>query len=251
MPVTPPGHYTPKHTAVINHTPLMSDMDAAFHTEAGRIQLRDHVAPSGDKEAPGMMFYGTAEKLKADEAALLAYVTDDGNADSAGYHAMLADLVYGLVDVQQSRRPSVTLSHEGNEMYGNARLNRVVRGPKDRLYYVELNDPVQRQTYRIRVTLFGESRDVEVSDFVYPAWFGMQNPDASSKRTHMDQPVQPFEIAPGGYQIAQENDGQIVFLSKAGEFAARHSKHSRTSRILQGCDKIRRARQNAIPRWSR
>lgn len=249
--ITPPGHHIPKHIAVLNHTPLMDDKDAAFHVEAVRIQLRDHVAPAWDKEAPGMMFYGKAEKLKADEAALLSYVTDDGNADSAGYHAELAGLVYGLVDVQQSRRPSVTLSHEGNEMYGNARLNRVVRGPKDRLYYVELNDPVQRQTYKIKVTLFGESRDVEVSDFVFPAWFGMTNPDGSSKRTYLDQPVQPFEIAPGGYQIAQEADGQILFLSKSGEFAARHSKHSRTSRILQGRDGVRRQHQNAIPRWSR
>lgn len=234
--VTPPGHYIPPHIAVINHTPLMKDYDAAFHVEAVRIQLRDHIAPAWDGEAPHAMFYGTAEKLRASEAALLAYVTDDGNADSAGYHAEIAGLVYGLVDVQQSRKPSVTLSHEAGEMYGNARLGRLVDGPKNRLYYVELMDPTQRQTYSIDVTLFGIKRAVEVSDFVMPAWFGLKNSDGSTKRTYMDQPVSEFEIAPGGYQIAQEADGEIVFLS-TGEFAARRSKHSRTSRIIQGYGK--------------
>lgn len=235
-PITPKGHYIPKHIAIINHTPLMKDYDAAFHVEAVRIQLREHIAPAWDYEPPGTMFYGTAEKLRADEAALLAYVTDDGNADSAGYHSELAGLVYGLVDVRQSRVPSVTLSHEAGEMYGNARLNRLVPGPKNRRYYVELMDPTQRQSYKIPVTMFGVTRNVDVSDFVLPAWFGLKNPDGSSKRTYLDQPVKEFEVAPGGYQIAQEDDGQIVFLSHSNEFAARHSKHSRTSRILQGCD---------------
>lgn len=236
-PVTPAKHFIPKHIAVLNHTSLMKDYDAAFHVEAARIQLRDHIAPAWDQEAPGLMFYGTAERLKNDEAALLAYVTDDGNADSAGYHSAIGNLVYGLVDVQQSRRPSVTLSHEAGEMYGNAYLNRLVPGPKNRLYYVELMDPCQRQIYNISVTLFGITRNVEVSDFVFPAWFGFTNPDGSNKMTYLGQSLKEFETAPGGYQIAQEQDGEIVFLSQ-GEFGARHSKHSRTSRIIQGCDKM-------------
>lgn len=236
--VTPEGHYIPKHIAVLDHSTKMDDRDVAFQTEACRIQLAEHIAPLWDKEAPGMMYYGKADKLDPDQAAILSYVNDDGNADSAGYHAELAGLVYGLVDVGQAYRPGVTLSHEASEMYGNARLNRLVPGPHGRRYYVELADPVQRQTYKIKATILGQTREVEVSDFVLPAWFGMKNPDGSTKTTYMGQPLKPFQIAPGGYQIALDDQtGEVLFLSHNNIFAARRSKHSRTCRILQGYGK--------------
>lgn len=231
--LTPDGHVIPLHIAVLNHSNKISDEDVAFHVEAVRLQMLEHIAPAWDQKPPGLMYYGHADYLRTDQAAILAYVNDDGNADSAGYHTEIGGLVYGLVDVHQSRIPSVTLSHEAGEMYANARLNRMVPGPKNRRYYVELMDPVQRQTYKITVTLFGETRQVDVADFVYPSWFGLQNPDGSTKRSHTDQELDPFEVAPGGYQIALEDDGEVVFLS-TGDFAMRQSKHSRTSRIIQG-----------------
>ncbi len=234
--LTPIGHHIPKHIAVVNHSDMITDDDVVFHTEAARIQMKEHIAPAWDQEPPGITYFGHADHIPADQAAVLAFVNDDGNADSAGYHAELAGLVYGLVDVHQSRKPSVTLSHEAGEMYANARLNRLIMGPKDRRYYIELMDPTQRQTYKISVTKFGETREVEVSDFVYPSWFGLKNPDNSDKKTHLDQELDEFEVAQGGYQIAQENDGEIVFLN-AGEFGMRQSKHSRTSRIIQGYGK--------------
>ena len=231
--VTPKDHYIPKHIAVQDHSSKMHDMDIAFQVEACRIQLKEHVAPAWDAAAPGMSWLGKSAKLKPDEAALLSYIDDDGNADSAGYHAKLGDVVYGLIDVGQSNDPGTTLSHEACEIYGNAKLDRVVWGPNDWRYYVELNDPCQRQTYTIKVTLFGMSRYVKVSDFVYPAWFGMKNPDGSLQTTHMDQPLKEFQVAPGGYQIVLTKGGQTLFLNQ-GPFAMRRSKHSRTGRIMQG-----------------
>jgi hypothetical protein len=226
-------HFIPKHIAVVDHANL-DPSELAFHVAAVEIQLRDHVAPLWDGWPPGVAFYGHAARIPPDQAAVLAYVLDDGNAESAGYHTEIAGLVYGLVDVGQSRLPSVTLSHEACEMYGNARLSRTVPGPKNRLYYVELCDPTQAQTYEIEVTLFGVTRKVPVSDFVLPGWYGIPNTHFGDVRTtYMGQQLAPFQVAPGGYQIAEDTDGEIIFLS-GGESRMNRSAHSRTDRIRRG-----------------
>ncbi len=221
------------HIAVVNHS-KRSDYDIAFDVEAVAIQLREHVAPLWDEAPPGLTFYGSAEHVPADKAAVLGYVNDDGNADSAGYHTEAGGFVYGLIDVGQSREPSVTLSHEGPEMYGNAHLDRKVVGKDGRAYYVELCDPVQAQTYEIAVTLMGETRRVKLSDFVLPAWYGLPNRRPGDTRTtYLGQPLKAFEVAMGGYQIVENEDGGIVFVTAGGAPELRRSKHSRTSRIVE------------------
>lgn len=223
----------PTHIAVVNHS-TRSDRDIAFEVEAVALQLREHVAPLWDEAPPGLTFYGTAEHVPADQAAVLGYVNDDGNADSAGYHADAAGLVYGLVDVGQSPESSITLSHEGAEMYGNQHLDRKVVGKDGRAYYVELSDPVQAATYEIEVELFGERRRVKVSDFVLPAWFGLPNKPAGGMRTtYLGQPLKPFQVDEGGYQIIEDVGGGIVFVTAGGAPRLRRSKHSRTSRIVE------------------
>lgn len=230
--ITPDGHLIPKHVAVVDHSSKISEVDIAFHVEALAIQMREHIAPLWDEEPPGIAFYGKADKIPPDQAAVLAYVDSDGNADSAGYHAEIAGLVYGLIDVGQSRIPERTASHEFGEMYANCRLTRKVMGPKNRLYYVEIMDPTQEQTYEIEVTLFGETRKIKVSDFVTPRWYGIKNTDPADPRmTYLGQPLRPFEAAPGGYQIAEEQDGEVVFLS-AGAARMNRSSHSRTRKII-------------------
>jgi len=229
--VTPDGHKIPKHICVVNHSssPKISDIDIAFQVEAMAIQMREHIAPLWDEEPPGIAFYGKAEKIPPDQAAILAYVDDDGNADSAGYHADIAGLVYGLIDVGQSKIPSKIGSHEAGEMYANCRLSRKVSGPKDRLYYVEIMDPTQEDTYEIEVNILGEIRKVLVSDFVTPTWYGL--PGRDGRTTYLGNPLKPFEVAEGGYQIVEEQDGEVLFLSK-GLARMNRSGHGRTRRIL-------------------
>lgn len=224
--------YTPpSHIAVVNHSSLIKDEDCALIAEALCVQLRDHACPAWGFPTTNVAFYGHAEHVPLDQNAVLAFVDDDGNAESAGYHADIAGMVYGLVDVRQSNRPSVTASHEALEIVGNAHLNRQVPGPNGRRYWMELCDPVQRDTYQIEV----EGRKVDVSDFVLPAWFSMVNPfDIPQIRTTwLQQPLTPFEIGDGGYQIAEDVDGQILFMSE-GPFGMRPTNHSRTSRIRMG-----------------
>jgi hypothetical protein len=220
------------HIAVYNHSTVAKDDEVAWWVAAVAKQLREHVAPLWGV-TPGMAFYGHAERIPADQAAILGIVDDDGNADSAGYHSQLGSRVFGLVDMSQSKHPSVTLSHEALEMFGNPRLDRKVDGPKGRTYYVELGDPVQRDEYGIEVELLGQTRIIPVSDFVLPKWFGLPILKPHDGRTtYLDtHELEPFEIAQGGYQIAEAPDGEVLFLSR-GEARMSQASGSRTRRIL-------------------
>jgi hypothetical protein len=199
--------------------------------------MREHVAPIWGAPPPGVFFYGDVPHLPKDNPAFLGVVNDDGNADSAGYHSVLAGMIYGLVDMGQSRSPSRTLSHEALEMYGNPYLSRKIMGPRNRWYYAELNDPVQRRQYEIEVTLMGTARKVAVSDFVLPAWFDLPNADSSTARTYLgktgaEEDLDKFEVAPGGYQITEEADGEVLYLAQ-GAATMNRSQHGRTNRIVQ------------------
>jgi hypothetical protein len=222
---TPP----PTHIGVINESTLVSVEDVAFWTAAVAQQLREHVAPLWGLSPPGTAFYTE----KPTGAALLAFVDDDGNAEAAGYHSKIVNLVYGLVDVGQSRVPSQTLSHEAIELFLNPDLTRTVPGPGGRQVFIELCDPVQLETYEIDVEILDKRRAVVVSDFVLPRWFGLSNIDkADNRTTYLANQIGPFETAPGGYYVAKEDDGSVVFVTR-GAARMNRSMLSRTRRILE------------------
>ncbi len=224
-----------EHIAVANHSKLAKDADLAFWVEAARLQMIQHFAPCWGLPAPGIAFYGSMNRLPADQAAIVGIADDDGNAESAGYHVNIGGLVYAIVDVAQSRFPSRTLTHEIQELAVNPALDRKVSGPKNRLYYVEVTDPVQDRHYEVVSEILGEKRSVVVSDFVLPAWFGLPNPAGIDlmRTTFLEDgdDLEPFEVAPGGYQIVEEGDGEVLFLS-SGQFRMNRSSHGRTRRIL-------------------
>lgn len=226
----------PLHIGVYNHSTLVKDDEVAWWVAAVSKQLREHTAPAWGYPPPGVAFYGHAERLPAEHAAILGIVDSDGNAESAGYHSMLGRRVYGLVDVSQSERPSVTLSHEALEMFGNAYLDQRVPGPKEGMtYLVELADPCQRDEYSIETELLGEVRKVPVSDFVMPKWFGLPSIlPHDARTTFLDgYELDPFEVAPGGYQITEDVRGRMVLMS-LGDTRINRSVHSRTDRFRRG-----------------
>ncbi len=230
---------TPKHIAIANHSSLVNDSAIAFWVEAARRQMLEHIAPCWGIAPPGIGFYGTMDKLPANQSAIVGIADDDGNAESAGYHTAIGGLVYGTVDVAQSRVPSQTMDHEIIELTINPALDRKVAGPKGRLYYVEIADPVQARQYDLEIEILGVRSKVALSDFVLPAWYGLPNPAGvdPSRTTFLsghlgtDDDLEPFEIAAGGYQIAEEGDGEVLFLN-AGQFRMNRSSHGRTRRIL-------------------
>ncbi len=189
------------------------------------------MAPLWNERVPGVSFHGPAPRIPPDVGAVIGYVDDDGNAESAGYHTDLGGFFYGVVDVGQSDDPGVTLSHEGVEMAINPRLSRKRQGPDGRGYYVEPNDPVQGFSYTIKVTLLGETRQVPVSDFTSPAFWGLPNPLGVSRLSYLDRAQKPFTAEEGGYLLAESPDGAIA-MRAAGEVRINRSSFSRTRRII-------------------
>jgi hypothetical protein len=213
---------TVPHIAVVLH--VLDDPEltkqVAFWTEACRIQMEKHVAPSwGDFAAPpGVFFYGTAAAIPNDQAAIVGIFSDAFNPEAAGYHAAVGDLVIGAVDLSRSSNPARTLSHECCEIFRNAWLDAWVPGPTaGRDYAAELCDPVQRTSYFITADIMGETIDVEVGDFLLPAWF---DPKKDEPRTWCRAVGKAFQIAPGGYQVAREGDN-VVYLPARGEAIGR------------------------------
>lgn len=216
------------HLAVANHG-VIDDREVAWHAAALDKQIREHAAPLWDKDPFAVAFYGHAERLPTDQAAILGYVNDDGDAAAAGYHTVAAGIIYGLVDLSQSSVASLTGSHEALEIFLDPDLRNTVAGPGARRYYVELCDPVQAQSYEIEVELFGEKRQITVSDFVLPRWFDLPSTRPSDMRTtYLGQNLKPFELASGGYQIVEEPDGSISHL---GARVQRRGKVTRPHRI--------------------
>jgi hypothetical protein len=221
----------PLHLAVVNRSTIAPDIDVAFWTEAVRIQLRDAAAAWG-LEPPGMALYAPGMDVSHAEGMVISIVDDDGDDEAAGYHTPIG----GVVDMGQASSPSRTLSHEALEMLCNARLDRWLLGPGGREYAVELCDAVQRQGYGIEVEMFGETRHVEVSNFILPSWFNGSwfAGNAPGPYDFLGRLQAPYELAPGGYAIARE-DGEIIFLAhKLGAFMnpTKLRPTSRTARVV-------------------
>jgi hypothetical protein len=226
----PPAPYQPPlHIDVVNVSKVTTDRVVAFWVEAVRQQLVEASKDWGITP-PGMALCDRSTYVPSQEGSIITIADDDGDPEAAGFHTPWG----GIVDIHDSISPSRTLSHEALEMLCNLMLDRWIFGPKQLYYAVELGDPVQRSSYFAKVELFGESSEVELSNYVLPQWFEPKATHGPYDRLHIVPNA--FTIAPGGYQVAQTERGEVVFLAHAdgAHFPARKLKpSSRTNRIVQ------------------
>lgn len=129
-----------------------------------------------------------------DQAGALGY-HDDENGTTIPYSD-----VFVKTSVDDGAHPAAVASHEALEMTVDPNVDdpRVEPNPAEggKLYIVEVGDPVQGNDYDVGLPE-GRVTGTYVADFAYPAWWGLQQPDAllsfrNSVRT-------PFQIAPQGY----------------------------------------------------
>ena len=161
-----------------------------------RLEGRVTAQPTGANAVPA--------ELRGDA---IIYLWDQADIDGAlGYHdANFAGLPFGFVFTQISQmlnEPwSVTLSHEALELIADASANQFAAGPHpahpQRLvfHWYEMCDAVQAETYDID--------GVEVSNFVLPLYFTMDN-EAGSRNDYLGTrtgagTLQSFSVNPGGY----------------------------------------------------
>ena len=121
-------------------------------------------------------------------------VNDADQPDVLGFHDVEKDgLPRGFVSVKDCLRHeepvSVVASHELAEMLNNPSGNLGVFTPRGRWIALEVCDPVERETFLV-------GNGIPVSDFVYPAWFGLPG---GLDLDHNAECIAPFEILPGGY----------------------------------------------------
>jgi hypothetical protein len=96
---------------------------------------------------------------------------------------------------------SVVASHELAEMLVDPAVNLWCRGPGDELFAYEVCDVVEEETFEID--------GINMSDFVYPAYFEAFRQPGSTKFDFCDRIERPFQILPTGYsQILK--DGRVV-----------------------------------------
>jgi hypothetical protein len=110
-----------------------------------------------------------------------------------------------------------TTSHEVLETFGDPTCNAYVRGPSGRRLARELADPVEADAYPISVRIGPETRQVMVSNFVFPAWFhGGPGPYDFLKRLDV-----PEETTAGGYYeyLDESGNSQQVFADGRGRLA--------------------------------
>lgn len=174
----------------------------------------------------------------ADQPGALAYhdLTPDGLPQSK---------VFVRTTLQNGDLVSVSASHELVEMLVDPAINLMTTGPDPTtIYAYESADPVEALSFQIN--------GIEMSDFVYPAYFEDFRKPSSVKFDQLDKVTKPFQILSGGYQIIfKGGKWSQVFgsVSKAKRFAKEdrreHRSQQRTQARLEPADPREIAKEEA------
>jgi hypothetical protein len=189
--------------AVVNSSKA-DDRDLAFFCEAVNRQVID-AAELWDVPTNVMVFHSSADNLPQSNARIIEIVDDMDLPGALGYHANRFGLAYGKCLNHDGL--STTLSHEGLEMLVDPFCNEWRRMGVERRVALEIADPVQADTYPILSTLFGETRQIMVSNYVLPRWF---DPAAPGGFDAMAKLAAPFSMSPGGYMIVRDWTGEVT-----------------------------------------
>jgi len=159
------------------------------------------------------------------------------NADQAGalaYHDLTPDglpiaKVFVKTTLDDNQLVSVSASHELVEMLVDPAINLMSTGPDPTLVYAyESADPVEALSFDVQ--------GIQMSDFVYPAYFENFHAAGSVQFDQMNQVGQPFQILSGGYQIIFKNgQSSQVFGSeeKKNSFAKEDRRQHRSEQRLR------------------
>jgi hypothetical protein len=170
---------------------LKVDWDALM--DALQVYVSRHVAP----------VWGTPARLQSSSSFIkgawgIVFVNNAHEAEDLGYHeltphGMPLSKVYVEPTLMDGYSVSSTVSHELVEMLVDPAINLYASGPRPATFYsYESADPVEEDVFTID--------GIEMSDFVYPAYFEAFHKPGSMQFDEMDKVKRPFEIRPGGYQ---------------------------------------------------
>jgi hypothetical protein len=203
-----------REVAFLNDRGLMKPDDFAFAVEALRIQVERDFLPLWQDYLPvkrpvEVVGYSNSDNLSAGSFAPIQIVPSLETPGYLGDHGGLAlpDLAWG-----RSQPIPTVMGHEALELIGDPYGDRWVRMASGIVTALEVCDAVENDHYTIAATIGRVTRDVEVSNFVCPAWFG----EGVGRLDFMGTCTEPGDYS-HGYIIVENDDGSTsnVFGSKA------------------------------------
>lgn len=195
----------------LNRSKVLVDRELEFAAVACDIQMREHFAPAWGFEPWPVVGYADAPA----GAYPIAAVDDIDASNTLGFHDDILGAIYGRVLVQDLAGTSITWSHEALEMRLDPTCDQWRDMGDGTQTALEACDAVEGDAYSVSVELFGEKREVMVSNFVLPAFF---LPGSQGPWDYMERLTAPLTMTPGGYMIMLK-DGVVssVFAKTSTE----------------------------------
>lgn len=200
--------------AVVNRAPGLDDRDVAFWAEACNQQALE-VAGVYEIGYTPVAFFGTAEGLPRDCRVLTIKGAVDAQDGVLGFHDVELGAVFAEVKYVGAETSTV-MSHEVVEEMVDPLCNKWAPFDVDHEQAVEPCDRCQSDTYLQWATVLGESRQIPLSNYLYPSAFeagGMRPFDRMGKLMFA------ADITPGGYVIVRDiKTGKVgnIFARRAG-----------------------------------
>lgn len=200
-----------RHIGILNRSKKVTDEHARLMTEACYRQLRRHAAPAWGKMPYPVFFYPDEDSVPDDADQIVLLDTPD-LAGALGYHSETPrGRIYGKVFTgpilknggtffEGANSISCTLSHEVLEQFLDPDCNLYADDGTGRLFSLEVCDPVEADSYVIRVN----GQAISVSNFVFPEWFDRENAK-DSRFDQMGVLKAPFTMSEGGYYVVRKS----------------------------------------------
>lgn len=222
-----------RHIAIVNESKKIKNDQVRIMTEACNLQLYRHAAPAWGRLPMSVLYYDSVTVVPLD-GDLIAILDSPDEADALGYHTESPDgRVYGKVFVDPifeaggtvvkgALSISCVLSHEVLEQYIDPDCNLWADDGQGKLYAIEVSDPVEADSYIMKVG----TKQVSVSDFVFPEWFDREN-KRSTRYNQLNTLKGPFKMRKGGYVILRDERGKekTIFAARYPVWRKKGKKH--------------------------
>jgi len=187
--------------ALINSSTVLKDADVQQVLPALQAQIHNDFAPAWGIDAD-LTFVAQGAPPPAG-SWWLTFLDDADQAGALGYHETTNDglplaKVFARPALQDGVNWTVTASHELLEMLADPEINLTVfvepTATTGTLYAYEVCDACEADQFGYKIG------DVQVSDFVYPAWFESSRAPGSTRFDQTNSLGSPLPtLLPGGY----------------------------------------------------
>ena len=178
----------------------------------------------------------------------IVFLDDADQPDALAYHDLTPDglpesKVFVKTTLDNGDLVSVSASHELVEMLVDPAINLMTTGPDPKtIYAYESADPVEALSFPVN--------GIQMSDFIYPAYFEDFHKSGSVQFDQMKKVKKPFQILSGGYQIIFKNGkwSQVFGSAAKKKSFAREDRRGHRSEERPHHNKLKRAEPAKIKR---